>query len=96
MVICICGKDLKRFTKGHYLSRQHLEETGQPFFKRKLEPCNDCGKMLYSVTKTHLKSKFHLCGGILQKNKVFLVASDTNASFVPTLDGEEYIEQRTN
>ena len=96
MVICICGKELQKFTKGHYLSRQHLQEMGQPFFKRKLEPCDECGKLLYSMTKTHLKSEFHKSGGKKKTGKIYLVASDTDKNFVPTFGGEEYIEQRTN
>jgi hypothetical protein len=90
MVICTCGKELIRMTKGHYLSRQHLEETGQPFFKRKLEPCDECGKLLYSVTKTHLKSEFHKSGGKKKTGKIYLVASDTDKNFVPTFDGLPY------
>ena len=90
MVICYCGKYLKKMRNGHYLSRQHLEDTGQPFFKRKLKPCDECGKMLYSVTKTHLKSEFHKSGGKKKTGKIYLVASDNDKNFVPTFGGVPY------
>jgi len=96
-VTCECGRELRQMRKGHLVSRIHKrlldEQKGIEPIVNQLIKCS-CGMMLKKITVTHLKSDLHLLNGG-EKKSVYAIAQYGNPNFIPTLNGEKWIEKET-